>query len=65
MNARSHVRVSHWFADSEERNERDVPAAELEAYLRSLRIMKSFSAALRVAVEDSEIDLGVQPKHVW
>lgn len=35
------------------------------SYLENLRNLKAYSAALRVAVDDVEIDLGVRPTHTW
>ncbi len=65
MASSGHIRVSHWFAETGERQTREVRHEELASYLENLRSLKTYSAALRVAVENVEVDLGVRPTHTW
>ena len=65
MTAKSLICVTHWFAGTNARQRREIRPEELTSYLENLRNLKAYSAALRVAVDDVEIDLGVRPTHTW
>lgn len=64
MATRNRIRVTHWFAGTEIRESQDIVDEELNTYLDGLRNLRTYSSALRAAVEDVEIDLGA-PKHTW
>ena len=65
MSMDERIRVAHWFTGSEKRQESELHDHELQGYIETLRQLRRYSAALRVAVNDVEVDLGVQAAHTW
>lgn len=60
----SRIRVTTWFAGSDQHRKVEIEREDLSVYLGTLRTLKRYSEALRVAVNDLEVDLG-RSTHVW